>query len=126
MVIRQYLVSFPDRYRSLPSEVHQLQFVGLQRDLLLDFLHDLAATGSRTSATSSLSPLLCAHLNGCSYVATVIREWGEMKASGFLTTLYRFIFLHMSRKFLYTVYFFSTQKFFCLCSMKVWCYNMFN
>ena len=70
-------VPFPDRYRNVPSEVHQLEFVALQRDLLLEFLRDLAATGEREP---SLSPQLCSHLNACSYICSVLREWGEMKA----------------------------------------------
>ncbi|CAI8007227.1 RAD50-interacting protein 1 [Geodia barretti] len=68
------------RYRNLPSEIHQLKFVGLQRDLILDFLHDIVAAGDgTTSGTGPLSPLLCSQLNGCSYITAVLREWGEMK-----------------------------------------------
>jgi hypothetical protein len=74
------IAGITDRYRNLPSEVHQLKFVGLQQDLLLDFLHDLVAAGDgTTSGTDPLSPLICSQLNACSYITAVLREWGEMK-----------------------------------------------
>jgi hypothetical protein len=57
-----------------------LKFVGLQQDLLLDFLHDLVAAGDgTTSGMDPLSPLICSQLNACSYITAVLREWGEMK-----------------------------------------------
>ena len=58
---------------------HQLRFLELQRDLILEFHQDLAHNGERLAQGDPLVPQFCAYLNASSYIAAVLREWGEMK-----------------------------------------------
>ena len=65
-----------DRYKQLDSVPHQLQFLELQSALMLEFHQDLSAAGKATLG-SPLVPQFCAYLNASSYIAAVLREWGE-------------------------------------------------
>ena len=53
----------------------------LQREILLDFHHDLTTNSERLVAREGtpLSPQFCAYLNASSYIATISRAWGNMK-----------------------------------------------
>ncbi len=68
-----------ERYRYLPSHHHQLMFLELQVDLLLEFHQDLADSASRTH---SLTPQFAAYFNASNYIATILRLWGEERVSG--------------------------------------------
>ncbi len=66
-----------DRYSSLSSVHHQLQFLELQRDLLLEFNHDLVANSDEQSGVGPLHTQFMAYLNASNYITTVLKEWGE-------------------------------------------------
>ena len=65
-----------ERYKPLLSIRHQLQFLDLQRDLLLEFHQDLGNNWAAVSA-SPLVPQAAAYLNSANYIATVLKQWGE-------------------------------------------------
>lgn len=75
------LLLISDRYRTLPNMWHQLRFVEVQKELLLDFHRDLASDGEHLAQGNPLDPLFCAYLNASCYIAAVLKEWGEMKVS---------------------------------------------
>ena len=70
-----------DRYRALRSVLHQIKFVDIQCELLQVFLSDLREDGERMASQEGtpLTPQFCAHVNASNYIASVLREWGEMK-----------------------------------------------
>ena len=69
----------PERYKYLPSPHHQLLFLELQVDLLLEFHQDLSDSASQTHP---LHPQFAAYFNASQYIATILRLWGEEKVGG--------------------------------------------
>jgi transcription termination factor NusB len=75
------LSTITDRYRSLPSTWHQLQFVQLQLELLDDFRVRLVQVRNELQATtecSALSQQFCSILNTVSYVEGVLQQWTNL------------------------------------------------
>ena len=70
-------LSVAERYKSLSSTSHQLQFLELQRDLLLEFHQDLFSNSNKQARVDPISPLFVAYLNASHYIAVVLEEWGE-------------------------------------------------
>ena len=70
-----------DRYKWLNSTPHQLQFLELQSALMLEFHQDLSAA-DKAAQRNPLVPQFCAYLNASSYIAAVLREWGEQMVRG--------------------------------------------
>ena len=71
---------FLERYKPLLSTRHQLRFLDLQRDLLLEFHQDLANNWGAVSG-NPLVPQAAAYINAANYIATVLRQWGETEVS---------------------------------------------
>lgn len=65
-----------ERYSHLPSAAHQLMFLELQVDLLLEFHQDLSDSASKTHP---LHPQCTAYLNASQYIADILYKWGEEK-----------------------------------------------
>lgn len=76
MAIQNFILP-SDRYSSLTSVRHQLQFLELQRDLLLEFHHDLVTNADQQGGVSPLHTQFLAYLNASNYITTVLRDWGE-------------------------------------------------
>lgn len=76
--MRVFISATPERYKYISSTRHLLQFVDLQRDLLLEFHQDI-----KTSAKSvhPLDPRHAAYLNASNYIAVVLKGWGESSVS---------------------------------------------
>ena len=76
-----FFLMIVDRYRALRSVLHQIKFVDIQCELLQVFLSDLRDDGERMASQEGtpLTPQFCAHVNASNYIASVLREWGEMK-----------------------------------------------
>ena len=70
------IITITDRYKLLYSPAHQLDFTGLQLELLTAFHHDLADAATSNSI-QPLSRQQAAYLNTALYIAMVMREWGE-------------------------------------------------
>ena len=70
-------VSFaPDRYCTLPSLLHRVDFLNVQIHLLLEFHYDLALAVEREHS-SPTTPCYLAYLNAAQYISTVLQQWGE-------------------------------------------------
>ena len=83
---KSYALSLTDRYKLLYSPPHQLDFVGLQLELLIAFHHDLA---DAAAGIQPLSRQQAAYLNTALYIAMVMTEWGEQTVRHFFDVHFR-------------------------------------
>ncbi|XP_033119511.1 RAD50-interacting protein 1-like [Anneissia japonica] len=65
-----------DRYKTIPYPSNQLQFLGLQLDLLDDFRVRLLQV-AKQEARNPLSTVYCAIINSVNYVIRVLEEWSD-------------------------------------------------
>jgi len=81
-------VGLSDRYRSLPSPDHQLQFAHLQLQLLEDFRVSLLQIRKEmldSSDWSPASPQMCSIINTVSYIEAVLQQWNNLPVSIFIS-----------------------------------------
>jgi len=71
---------FVDRYRSLPSTEHRLQFAELQLELLEDFRVRLLQVRKEMldSEPSPITPQMCSILNTVSYIDGILQQWNNL------------------------------------------------
>jgi len=74
-----FLFFAADRYRSLPSTNHQLQFAELQLELLEDFRVRLLQVRKEMldSEWSPITMQMCSILNTVSYIEAVLQQWNN-------------------------------------------------
>jgi len=70
-----------DRYRSLPSTDHRLQFAQLQLELLEDFRVRLLQVRKEMLDNEMMIPItsqMCSILNTVSYIDGVLQQWNNL------------------------------------------------
>jgi len=71
---------FADRYRSLPSANHRLQFAYLQLELLEDFRVRLLQVRKEMidNEQSPVTAQMCSILNTVSYIEGILQQWNNL------------------------------------------------
>ena len=110
-LLPSHSLPYVERYKPLSSTRHQLRFLELQRDLLLEFHQDLA-NNWRAVSRNPLVPQAAAYINAANYIATVLKQWGETEVSRH-ACLYHILHVHVDWE-IFTALIFSGCKFSCV------------